>query len=164
MSWFWFGPIRALTSSCRRIQEEALRTYLFTYAPHYTTLSLELLSRNFSLSLKAVNSIVSKMIWNEELAASLDQALGVIVFHHVELTRVQQLAQTLAERVSAVLEQNEKTLDLKQGNAPAWGDRAEGKQGEKRGEQTGERKGQGERRRGGGAGIRGTNFIMLFCH
>ncbi|KAH8117064.1 eukaryotic translation initiation factor 3 subunit 8 [Phellopilus nigrolimitatus] len=148
----------------KRIQEEALRTYLFAYAPHYSTLSLTLLARTFSLPLKQVTSIVSKMIWSEELAASLDQAAGVVVLHHVDMSRVQHLALTLAERLGTLIEQNEKTLDTKQGNTPAWGDRAEGTKGEKRGEQTQERKGRSERSRGtprgGSRGGRGARFAQ----
>ncbi|KAI0058056.1 eukaryotic translation initiation factor 3 subunit 8 [Artomyces pyxidatus] len=139
----------------KRIQEEGLRTYLFTFAPHYKTLSLSLLSRTFSLSPRAVNSIVSRMIWTEELPASLDQSAGVIVFHRVELTRPQQLAQTLAEKVAALVEQNEKALDFRLGGTTGWGDRADGAKGEKRGEQTQERRGRGERRGGATRGARG---------
>lgn len=139
-----------LTNSIfRRIQEQGLRTYLFTYAPHYNTLSLSLLSRTFSLPLRNVTSIVSKMIWNEELSASLDQSVGVVVFHRIELSRTQQLAQTVAEKVGAMVESNEKSLDVKLGGSGGWGDRAEGSKGEKRGEQAqGERRGRGERTRG----------------
>lgn len=147
----------------KRIQEEALRTYLFTYAPHYSTLSLSLLSSIFSLPVKQVTSIVSRMIWSEELSASLDQGVGVVVFHRVDLARIQQLALTLADRAAALVEQNEKTLDLKQG-ASNWGDRAEGTKGEKRGETTGERKGRGDRprgaTRGGARGGRGARFAQ----
>lgn len=133
----------------RRIQEQGLRTYLFTYAPHYSTLSLSLLSRTFGLPLRTVTSFVSKMIWNEELSASLDQAAGVVVFHRIDLSRTQQLAQTVAEKVNALVEQSEKTLDLKLGGTGGWGDRADGKKGEQRGEQAqGERRGRGERTRG----------------
>lgn len=139
---------------CRRIQEEGLRTYLFTYAPHYKTLSLSLLSRTFSLQLRTVTSIVSKMIWSEELPASLDQAAGVIVFNCVELSRSQQLAQVLAEKVGNLVEQNEKTLDYRLGGTTGWGDRGDGGKGDKRGEQPQERRGRGERTRGG-AGARG---------
>ncbi|KAI5119955.1 hypothetical protein M0805_002144 [Coniferiporia weirii] len=146
----------------KRIQEEALRTYLFAYAPHYTTLSLALLAQTFSLPLRAVTSLVSKMIWAEELAASLDQGVGVVVFHHADTSRTQQLALGLADRLGALVEQNEKALDAKQGGGAGWGDRAEGAKGEKRGEQTGERKGRSERSRGaprGGArGGRGARF------
>ncbi|KAJ6593802.1 eukaryotic translation initiation factor 3 subunit 8 [Mycena capillaripes] len=132
----------------KRIQEQGLRTYLFTYAPHYSTLSLSLLSRTFSLPLRTVTSIVSKMIWNEELSASLDQSGGVVVFHRIELSRAQQLAQTIADKVGAMVEQNEKALDVKMGGTGGWGDRADGNKGEKRGEQTQERRGRGERTRG----------------
>lgn len=130
-----------------------MRTYLFTFAPHYKTLSLALLQRTFSLEYRAVNSIVSRMIWSEELPASLDQSEGVIVFHRVELARPQQLAQILAEKVGALLEQNEKALEFRLGGSAGWGDRADGAKGDKRGEQTQERRGRGERR--GGASARG---------
>lgn len=81
------------------------------------------------------------MIWNEELSASLDQSAGVIVFHRMDLSRTQQLAQTLADRANTMVEANEKALDLKFGGGSGWGDRADGKTGDKRGEQTTERKG-----------------------
>lgn len=95
------------------------------------------------------------MIWNEELSASLDQLTGVIVFHRIESTRAQQLAQTLADRIAALVEQNEKSLDAKLGGVTGWTDRNEAK-GEKRGEQAQERKGRGERTRGG-ASARGKS-------
>ena len=136
----------------RRIQEQGLRTYLFTYAPHYSSLSLSLLSRTFSLPLRTVTSIVSKMIWNEELSASLDQSGGVIVFHRIELSRSQQLTQVISEKVATLVDQNEKALDIKMGGSGGWNDRNDGNKGEKRGEQTQERRGRVERTRG----IRGT--------
>lgn len=125
----------------KRIQEEGLRTYLFTYAPYYSSLSLSLLSRTFHLEVRAVTSIISRMIWHEELSASLNQSAGVVVFHKVELTRTQQLAQVLADKVSAMVEQSEKTLDNKLGGSTGWGDRGEGGKGDKR-EQVQERRGR----------------------
>ncbi|KAF5389343.1 hypothetical protein D9757_004368 [Collybiopsis confluens] len=146
----------------KRIQEQGLRTYLFTYAPHYNALSLSLLAQTFSTSLRTVTSIVSKMIWSEELSASLDQADGFIVFHRTEVTRQQQLALAIAEKVNAMADQNEKALDAKLGSAGGWGDRADGKTGEKRGEQPQERRGRGDRTRGarGGARGRGARFAQ----
>ena len=91
------------------------------------------------------------MIWNEELSASLDQSAGVVVFHRVEFTRPQQLAAILADKLNAMLEQNEKSLDQKLGNTTSWTDRGDGAKGDKRGEQTQERRRGGERR----GGIRG---------
>jgi translation initiation factor 3 subunit C len=146
----------------KRIQEQGLRTYLFTYAPYYSTLSLSLLSRTFSLPLRSVTSMISKMIWNEELSASLDQSTGVVVFHRIEHSRPQQLAQVIADKVSALLEQNEKVLDIKLGGSGGWGDRS-GDKSEKRGEQTQERRGRGDRTRGslrGGPRGRGSRFAQ----
>ena len=146
----------------RRIQEEGLRTYLFTYAPHYTTLSLSLLSRTFSLPLRTVTSIVSKMIWTEELSASLDQAAGVVVFHRIDLSRTQQLALSLADKVNSMVEQNEKALDNKLGPTSTWNERGDGAKGAKGGEQTTERRRGGERRGGmrGGSRGRGARFAQ----
>lgn len=79
------------------------------------------------------------MIWGEELSASLDQSAGVVVFHRVELTRTQQLAQVLADKVNTSVEQNEKILDNKLGGSTGWGDRGEGGKGDKR-EQARERR------------------------
>ncbi|KAF8070237.1 eukaryotic translation initiation factor 3 subunit 8 N-terminus-domain-containing protein [Lyophyllum atratum] len=139
----------------KRIQEQGLRTYLFTYAPHYSTLSISLLSRTFSLPVRTVTSIVSKMIWSEELSASLDQSGDVVVFHRIELSRTQQLAQTVAEKLAAMVDQSEKALDIKMGGTGGWGDRADGTKGDKRGEQAQERRGRGERTRGARGGARG---------
>jgi translation initiation factor 3 subunit C len=88
------------------------------------------------------------MIWSEELSASLDQSAGVVVFQRIELSRPQQLSQLMAEKIAAIVDQNEKTLDMKLGGAGGWGDRNDGAKNEKRGEQTQERRGRGERTRG----------------
>jgi translation initiation factor 3 subunit C len=88
-----------LTFDTRQIQEQSLRTYLFTYAPYYDSLSFDLLAQTFSLPRRSVVAIASKMIWSDELPASLDQIDGVIVFNRTEQTRVQQLAQELANKV-----------------------------------------------------------------
>lgn len=138
----------------RKIQEEGLRTYLFTYAPYYDSLSLSLLATTFALPIRSVISIVSKMIWTDELPASLDQIDGVVVFHRVEQSRVQQLAQELATKAEYFVEQNEKTLDIKLGSGP--GGREDGGRGDKGagegGRGRGERRGRGTYRGRGGRG------------
>jgi len=83
----------------RKIQEEGLRTYLFTYASYYSTIGLAQLSQMFALSTVNVSSIVAKMIWQEELSASLDQ--------------VTQLALQFADKAVNLVEQNERLLEQK---------------------------------------------------
>ncbi|KAL1975881.1 hypothetical protein VTN31DRAFT_4273 [Thermomyces dupontii] len=105
-----------------QIQEEGLRTYLFTYAPFYDTLSIKTLSDMFELSEKKISAIVSRMISHEELAAALDQVNNAIVFRKgVELSRLQSQIVTLAEKSMSLLEANEKTLEQRtQGMAHAF--------------------------------------------
>ncbi|RAL62246.1 hypothetical protein DID88_004816 [Monilinia fructigena] len=112
--------IKAMLSA--QIQEEGLRTYLFTYAPYYDTLSVNRLSSMFELSDRKVAAIVSKMISHEELAAALDQVNSSIIFRKgVELSRLQSLALSLSDKASGLIESNERTLETRtQGTANAF--------------------------------------------
>ncbi|KAF1987252.1 hypothetical protein K402DRAFT_331004 [Aulographum hederae CBS 113979] len=134
------------TMLSQQIQEEGLRTYLFTYAPFYDTLAIDKLAAMFELSERKVNAVISKMISHEELAAALDQVNSAIIFRKgVELSRLQSLALTLSDKASGLIESNEKTLETRtQGMANAF---------ERTGGQRGGRGGQrGGRGRGGGRG------------
>ncbi|MBZ3886267.1 Eukaryotic translation initiation factor 3 subunit C [Sciurus carolinensis] len=57
----------------RKIQEESLKTYIFTYSSVYNSISMETLSDMFELDLPTVHSIISKMIISEEVLTSIDQ-------------------------------------------------------------------------------------------
>jgi translation initiation factor 3 subunit C len=128
-----------------QIQEEGLRTYLFTYAPYYDTLAVSTLASMFELSERKVSAIVSKMISHEELAAALDQVNSAIIFRKgVELSRLQTLALSLSDKASGLIESNEKTLEQRtQGTANAF---------ERQGGRGGRGGGRGGRGRGGGRG------------
>ncbi|PWY77905.1 eukaryotic translation initiation factor 3 subunit EifCc [Aspergillus eucalypticola CBS 122712] len=106
----------------QQIQEEGLRTYLFTYAPFYDSLSISTLSTMFELPEKKIAAIISRMISHEELAAALDQVNDAIVFRKgVELSRLQSQIVTLADKSMNLLESNEKTLEQRtQGMANAF--------------------------------------------
>ena len=54
----------------RKVQEESLRTYLFTYSHVYDSISLVHLSEMFELPYSVVHVIISKMIINEEIMVS----------------------------------------------------------------------------------------------
>ncbi|KAF9906656.1 Translation initiation factor 3 subunit c [Linnemannia zychae] len=97
----------------RKIQEEGLRTYLFANASYYSSIGLDQLANMFDLPLNSANSIVSRMVWNEELSASIDQVSNVVVLHHVELSKVQALALAFADKAAGFVEGNEKLLELK---------------------------------------------------
>ncbi|OZJ02772.1 hypothetical protein BZG36_03483 [Bifiguratus adelaidae] len=97
----------------KKIQEEGLRTYIFTYASYYSTLGFQQLSDMFDLPINQVSSIISKMIWNEEVAASLDQIQQCVVLHQVELSKVQELSLQFADKAAALVEHNERILEQK---------------------------------------------------
>ncbi|KAF2098079.1 eukaryotic translation initiation factor 3 subunit C [Rhizodiscina lignyota] len=138
-----------------QIQEEGLRTYLFTYAPYYDTLSVATLASMFELPTRKVAAVVSKMISHEELAAALDQVNDAIIFRKgVELSRLQSLALTLSDKASGLIESNEKTLEQRtQGTANAFERQTQGG----RGGRGGQRGGRGGQQRGGSQGRR-NNF------
>ncbi|KAF8977187.1 Translation initiation factor 3 subunit c, partial [Haplosporangium bisporale] len=84
----------------QKIQEEGLRTYLFSNASFYSSVGLEQLASMFNVPKNTVISIVSKMIWSEELSASIDQVSNVVVLHHVQPSQVQALALAFAEKAT----------------------------------------------------------------
>uniref|UniRef100_A0A667XCH6 Eukaryotic translation initiation factor 3 subunit C n=1 Tax=Myripristis murdjan TaxID=586833 RepID=A0A667XCH6_9TELE len=138
----------------RKIQEESLRTYLFTYSSVYDSISMETLSEMFELELPTVHSIISKMIINEELMASLDQPTQTVVMHRTEPTSLQNMALQLAEKLGGLVENNERVFDLKQGVYGGYFNRDQKggyqqKQGYQRDQKGGYQQKQGGYQRGG---------------
>uniref|UniRef100_A0A1B6E4Z8 Eukaryotic translation initiation factor 3 subunit C n=1 Tax=Clastoptera arizonana TaxID=38151 RepID=A0A1B6E4Z8_9HEMI len=97
------------------IKEESLRTYLFTYSHVYASISMATLSEMFELEMSVVHSIISKMIINEELMASLDDPTQTVVMHRSEPSRLQSLALQLADKVNNLVDSNERIFEMKQG-------------------------------------------------
>ncbi|KAJ1657029.1 Translation initiation factor 3 subunit c [Dispira simplex] len=100
-----------LTMITQKIKEEGMRTYLFTFAPHYDSLALPMLSAMFDLELNTVYRLASKMIWTEELVASLDRVGELIIFHNMAPSKVQQLSLTFSDKVSHFLDINERRFE-----------------------------------------------------
>ncbi|KAI9088041.1 eukaryotic translation initiation factor 3 subunit 8 N-terminus-domain-containing protein [Phlyctochytrium arcticum] len=100
----------------RKIQEEGLRTYFFTYSPYYDSLGIDQLAGMFELTINDVRATVSRMIINEELLASIDQPTNTVVLHRtagpgVETSRLEFLAGLYADKVSSFVDSNEKLLE-----------------------------------------------------
>lgn len=105
----------------RLIREESLRTYLFTYSHVYDSISMATLALMFELDRPVVHSIISKMIINEELMASLDDPTQTVVMHRSEPSRMQSLALQLTDKVNNFVDSNERIFEMKQGNFFARG-------------------------------------------
>lgn len=93
-----------------KLQEEGLRTYLFAYASQYSSLSLDQLCTMFELSPQKVGSISSRMIINDEIHGAWDQPTSTIVMHNIEATKLQSAAVQFSDKVSMLLEMNERAL------------------------------------------------------
>ena len=83
----------------------------------------------FELEVNSVHALVSKMIINEELMASMDQPSQCIVMHRSEPSRLQSIALQLSDKVSQLVENNERLLEQRgQGGWQnrGWENRGEG--------------------------------------
>lgn len=112
----FFEADRVREMLTRFIKEEALRTYLFTYSNVYASISVPYLAEMFDLPKSKVHSLISKMIINEELMASLDDPTETVVLHRSEPSRLQALSMQLADKVTNLVDSNERIFEMKQGN------------------------------------------------
>ena len=64
---------------------------------------------------ESVHAIVSKMIINEELMASLDEPSECMVMHRTDPTRLQSLSLQLSDKIAQLVENNERLLELRPG-------------------------------------------------
>lgn len=153
-------PDRVREMLVRKIREESLRSYLFTYSHVYDSISLDVLSKMFDLEKATVHSIVSKMMTNEELMASLDEPTQSLVMHRTEPSRIQGLCLQLTDKINTLVEHNEKLWEVKQqgvfGQRIDRFDRKDGEFGGGRG-RWGDRSNYENRQRGGD-GRRGSRF------
>src|SRR3989338_1494808 len=70
----------------------------------------------FDLPTTSVHSIVNKMIISEEFYAAFDQANNTIVVYNSAPTPLQYLALQLSDKISSLVEYNEKLYEAKQSN------------------------------------------------
>lgn len=140
------------TMLVQKIQEESLRTYLFTYSNVYDSISLPNLGDMFELEVNRVHAIVSKMIINEELMASLDQPTQCIIMHRTDPSRLQCLALQLSDKIVQLMENNEKLLERGSGWSQRNWENNRNNNREGGGNYRGGRDGGNFRGRGGGGG------------
>merc|ERR1712156_805239 len=130
----------------RKIQEETLRTYLFTYSKVHNSISIVTLGQMFEMEKQAVHAIVAKMIISEEIMASMDEPSECMIMHRTEPSRLQSLSLQLSDKLAQLVENNERLLELRPGG---WQGQWRGKDGERReGNKFQDRKFGGERNDG----------------
>lgn len=106
------GPM-VLEMLAEKIQHDSLRTFFLSHGKYFDTISLPQLSVQFYLTPEKVISLISRMIMNEEVQASIDLSRGVVQMCRVDLTRLQQLSLQFCEKASTLVEGNEKMAQWK---------------------------------------------------
>ncbi len=108
---------KCVSPNCSAIQEETLRTYIFNSASSYDSLSIENLGSMFSLPVPKVRNVISKMIYQEELLASLDASEEFVLLDHsaagTNITKMEHLSGFFADKLFVLADANEKMQEAK---------------------------------------------------
>ncbi|CAH8620279.1 unnamed protein product [Dicrocoelium dendriticum] len=116
---FQSGRVKKLLET--KIKEESLRSFLFTYSAIHDSISLDRLASYFEMPKASVYSTVSKMIINQELAASLEVPSNFLIMHKTERSRLQTLALQLGDKINSIVEMNEKLIESRTGGGGGGG-------------------------------------------
>jgi len=135
-----------------KVKTEALRTYLFAYASIYDAFHLDQLVDMFELPAKTIHSIVSKMMFREEITAFWDESSKFVLVQHSEPSPLQRLALALAEKGVQAVDNNERLVDQKSGSG-FFGRDSRGPAQQGRWDQSGNPSGDRRRFGKGGAGM-----------
>ena len=104
------NPEQIKAQITKRIKEEALRTYLFTYGVYYESLSLAQLCQLFDLPKPEIHSIISRMLSTEELSGSWNQPSECLLLNTIDNPRFNYLSHQLLEKAHNLMEGNENLL------------------------------------------------------
>jgi len=116
------------TMLIEKVKEETLRSYLFKYSSVYESISIVNLAEMFDLVNSHVYSVISKMIINEDLMASLDEPTQTVIMHRTEPTKLQTLALQLSEKITTLMDQTERMIQIKGGEMGGFFQRNTGQQ------------------------------------
>lgn len=92
----------------KAIKETALKTFLASKGRQYATLSLSHLCSMYELDEETVYGISSKMMIRDQLEGVWDTASKCIIMHPSDLNSIQTSAMQLADKVSLLVDQNER--------------------------------------------------------
>mmetsp|Transcript_17957 Transcript_17957/g.15684 ORF Transcript_17957/g.15684 Transcript_17957/m.15684 type:complete len:203 (-) Transcript_17957:358-966(-) len=98
------------------VKEQAFKCYLYTFQNSYESIDLDQLAQRFDLGMDYIRSYISKMVFNRELHAYLDNDSNCLIFEKDQTTKIENLALGLADKVNHLVISNEKIMDSKYGN------------------------------------------------
>lgn len=105
------GGVKVKSFLQDRMKEEAVRTNLVTYGAHYESLSLAHICEMFSIEETRARRIISRMIFNKEIAAAWDFPADTLALYPTEASTLQTLSQQMADKIAVLVESNERLID-----------------------------------------------------
>jgi len=95
-----------------KVKEESLRIYLFTQGLHYESFTLSHICELFQMDEVVARRVISKMIFDKEISGAWDQIpTETLVLYKIDPTPIQSLSTHLSEKISQLVESNERLLD-----------------------------------------------------
>jgi len=96
----------------KNIKEEAVRCYVLIHADHYESFSLKQICAMFDMEELLTRRIISRMIFNKEITAAWDNPSDILLVYKMDPTVLQTSSVILSEKLSSLLESNERILDI----------------------------------------------------
>lgn len=94
-----------------KLQEDALKLYLISYSNQYESISVATLCEMFNLEERAVRKTVSKMIFSKQISAAWDHGSATLVLYRVDSSTLQNTALQVSDKLTYLVESNERILD-----------------------------------------------------
>jgi len=96
--------VEILESLSLLIKQESLKSYILTQGHYFEALSLTNLSNSFDLAKSKVIAIINKMLLAKDVEGALDQLEDCFVMQTEDITLLQKLAFSYAEKMNVILE------------------------------------------------------------
>jgi len=108
--WRLYGVDELKSLLRQKIKTTSLRTYLLKFNSKYASLKADTLGAMFNLDNRSVHSVVNGMMLAKELSASWDQSTNSILLYTIKPTQLQERALHLVDRVTDMLNANNKLV------------------------------------------------------
>jgi len=98
-----------------KLKEVALRTYLLSYAPQYSSIEVKTLKTMFDLEEDFIHKVASEMIFTEQFQGAWDQSDSYINMICQPLSKLQRAALAFSEKAALFVDQNDRLMEQRIG-------------------------------------------------
>lgn len=96
-----------------RIKQSALCTFIYSYGATFESIGLEYLASTFEMEISAIEELISRLISETGISAILDDSKKFLIWKsNIELSKIQEIALVLSDKVQVVIDRNEETYDI----------------------------------------------------